>query len=114
MIDNPTPVVAFPKLSFSQASEFSVCFLANPYEIWIKGGLVITGSVLRMAFAQPLGFSIKRGLQTPETTFPFKALRLVYERLENGAPSRDRTRDPLITNQVLYHLSYRGVTLPYR
>jgi hypothetical protein len=26
-----------------------------------------------------------------------------------GAGSRDRTRDPLITNQVLYQLSYAGV-----
>ena len=29
--------------------------------------------------------------------------------LENtGAPGRVRTRDPLITNQVLYQLSYKG------
>ena len=28
--------------------------------------------------------------------------------LENGAPTRTRTADPLITNQVLYQLSYRG------
>ena len=27
---------------------------------------------------------------------------------ENGAPSTTRTRDPLITNQVLYQLSYKG------
>ena len=26
----------------------------------------------------------------------------------NGAPGRVRTRDPLITNQVLYQLSYKG------
>lgn len=26
----------------------------------------------------------------------------------NGAPARVRTRDPLITNQVLYQLSYKG------
>ncbi len=28
--------------------------------------------------------------------------------MENGAPIRIRTRDPLITNQVLYQLSYKG------
>lgn len=28
---------------------------------------------------------------------------------KNGAPGRVRTRDPLITNQVLYQLSYKGV-----
>jgi hypothetical protein len=27
---------------------------------------------------------------------------------ENGAGNRNRTRDPLITNQVLYQLSYTG------
>ena len=36
---------------------------------------------------------------------------------KNGAPTRTRTRDPLITNQVLYQLSYKGSTcgreLPY-
>ena len=28
---------------------------------------------------------------------------------KSGAPGRVRTRDPLITNQVLYQLSYKGV-----
>jgi hypothetical protein len=28
--------------------------------------------------------------------------------MENGAPDKVRTRDPLITNQVLYQLSYKG------
>jgi hypothetical protein len=28
--------------------------------------------------------------------------------LSDGAPGRIRTRDPLITNQVLYQLSYKG------
>jgi hypothetical protein len=27
---------------------------------------------------------------------------------KNGAPGKVRTRDPLITNQVLYQLSYKG------
>ena len=27
---------------------------------------------------------------------------------ENGAPTRTRTADPLITNQMLYQLSYKG------
>ena len=29
-----------------------------------------------------------------------------------GAPGRVRTRDPLITNQVLYQLSYKGIGQP--
>ena len=31
--------------------------------------------------------------------------------LENGAPRETRTPDPLITNQVLYQLSYKGAAL---
>ena len=27
----------------------------------------------------------------------------------NGAPGRNRTADPIITNDVLYQLSYRGI-----
>ncbi len=30
---------------------------------------------------------------------------MVPENIEDGAGCRDRTRDPLITNQVLYQLS---------
>lgn len=33
---------------------------------------------------------------------------MIYKR-KNGAPARVRTRDPLITNQVLYQLSYKGM-----
>lgn len=29
---------------------------------------------------------------------------------KDGAPGRVRTRDPLITNQVLYQLSYKGTS----
>jgi hypothetical protein len=36
------------------------------------------------------------------------ARRLWQNSLENGAPDKVRTRDPLITNQVLYQLSYKG------
>ncbi len=31
-----------------------------------------------------------------------------FFKLENGAPTRTRTADLLITNQLLYQLSYRG------
>ena len=30
-------------------------------------------------------------------------------RMKNGAPRRNRTADPIITNDVLYQLSYRGM-----
>ena len=52
VIDNQTQVLASPKLSFSQTFELSMRFLANPYEIWKKGGIAIKRSVLRMVFAR--------------------------------------------------------------
>ena len=36
------------------------------------------------------------------------AINQQFYRKMNGAPARVRTRDPLITNQVLYQLSYKG------
>ena len=77
VIDHQTQVVASPKLSFTETFELSMRFLANPYEIWTKGGILIKRSVLRMVFAHALGFSRQTGLRTPETTFPFKALRFL-------------------------------------
>ena len=35
-------------------------------------------------------------------------MSLDYVKLESGAPTRTRTADLLITNQLLYQLSYRG------
>jgi hypothetical protein len=33
--------------------------------------------------------------------------------LSDGAPARSRTADLLITNQLLYQLSYKGITVFY-
>ena len=46
-------------------------------------------------------------LKTPETTKPsyFYEGFVLY-----GAGTRNRTRDLLITSQLLYHLSYTGVS----
>ncbi len=33
--------------------------------------------------------------------------------MQAGAPGRTRTADPLITNQVLYQLSYKGTRSGY-
>jgi hypothetical protein len=37
-----------------------------------------------------------------------QACQYWQNRLKIGAPDKVRTRDPLITNQVLYQLSYKG------
>ena len=39
---------------------------------------------------------------------PAKRLQKALKKRKNGAPDKVRTRDPLITNQVLYQLSYKG------
>ncbi len=39
-----------------------------------------------------------------------KALSINYLRLEFGADTRSRTEDLLITSQLLYQLSYAGIT----
>ena len=40
---------------------------------------------------------------------PSKRLQKALKKGNNGAPDKVRTRDPLITNQVLYQLSYKGI-----
>jgi site-specific DNA recombinase len=63
-----------PEGSFERMFELAMRFLANPYEIWKNGSIVVKRTVLRLVFASPLIFSRKYGLRTPETTFPFKVL----------------------------------------
>ena len=63
-----------PAVSFDKMFELAMRFLANPYEIWTKGGFSIKRTVLRLVFAGPLAFSRKEGLRTAETTYPFKVL----------------------------------------
>lgn len=41
-----------------------------------------------------------------------KGLKLLDLLDFGGAPGRTRTADPLITNQVLYQLSYKGMGAP--
>ena len=40
-------------------------------------------------------------------------MSLDYSGYGNGAPTRTRTADLLITNQLLYQLSYRGIDGPF-
>ena len=77
--------------------------------------MLVKRTVLRLVFSAPLSFCRKEGLRTPETTLPFKALRYISGMdCKVVPPERLRTPDPLITNQMLYQLSYRGTRLKYR
>ena len=59
-----------------------------------------------MAAKDLIGQDLDLGFQTPETTKPsyFYEGFVLY-----GAGTRSRTRDLLITSQLLYQLSYTGV-----
>ena len=77
LIDDETARIASPAHSFEEMFELSMRFLANPYKIWEKGDLKVKRTVLRLVFSRPLVVSRENGVQTADTTFPFKALRFV-------------------------------------
>ena len=77
LIEEEIAKIATPDHSFEEMFELSMRFLANPYEIWKKGDLEVKKTVLRLVFARPLTVSRKTGVQTGETTFPFKALHFL-------------------------------------
>ena len=61
-------------------------FLSSPYHIWEKGDLMVKKTVLRLVFARPLTVSRKTGVQTAETTYPFKALEYLERTNKNVVP----------------------------
>ncbi|NOD93855.1 recombinase family protein [Ruegeria sp. HKCCD4884] len=82
-IDAEIEKMAVPALDYDSMFELSMRFLSNPYEIWKKGSISLKRTVLRLVFSQPLVFSRSEGVRTPDTTFPFKALRFLSA-TENG------------------------------
>ncbi len=77
LIEEEAARIATPEHSFDEMFEHSMRFLANPYEIWENGDLETKKTVLRLVFSAPLVVSRKTGVQTGETTFPFKALKFL-------------------------------------
>ncbi|WP_156477411.1 hypothetical protein [Falsihalocynthiibacter arcticus] len=69
--------IAVPHKKFEDMFELSMRFLANPHDVWKKGGHFAKRTVLRLAFARPLSFDREKGVRTAETTLPFKALRFL-------------------------------------
>jgi site-specific DNA recombinase len=102
-----------PRGAFDEKLEHALQFLANPYEIWASGNIALRRTVLRLAFVDRLHYHRKTGPRTPRTALVFKALGGESIRgVRSGAPTRTRTADLLITNQLLYQLSYRGIGYP--
>lgn len=99
------------KGTFDKMLELSLKFLANPYNLWETGSITLKRTVLRLAFSERFTYHRFEGARTPQISLPFKTLAGINGgEIKNGAADRTRTYDPIITNDVLYHLSYSGVS----
>ena len=87
MIEEEVARIATPAHSFDEMFELSMRFLSSPCEIWEKGDLKVKKTVLRLVFSSPLNVSRKTGVQTRETTYPFKALAYLDKTNKNVVPA---------------------------
>ncbi len=98
-----------PKGSFDEKLEPVLTFLASPWKLWESGQITLRRLVLKLAFADRLHYHRNEGARTAKIALPFKALEaLAGQGMRTGAAERTRTSDPIITNDVLYQLSYSG------
>lgn len=68
--------------------------------------------VLKLAFTDRITYHRNQGARTTKIALPFKALgSVLYREISNGAADRTRTYYPIITNDVLYLMSYSGFLL---
>ena len=101
---------AEPKGSYEEKLEPVLTFLANPWKLWQTGNVALRRTVLKLAFADRLYYHRIEGPRTPEIALPFKVLGgLNGGKVCFGAAEGTRTPDPIITNDVLYQLSYSGL-----
>ena len=77
LIEEEASRLATPAHSFDEMFERSMRFLSSPYDIWKKGDLETKKAVLRLVYSEPMIIDREKGVQTAETTFPFKALRFM-------------------------------------
>ncbi len=105
---------AEPKGSFEEKLEPALTFLANPWKLWETGHITLRRTLLKLAFQGSIQYCRNEGPRTAKTTLPFKVLEgVLKDRILCGAAERTRTSGPIITNDVLYHLSYSGVHLGF-
>jgi site-specific DNA recombinase len=64
-----------PQRTLEDSFEHTMRFLANPYNIWEKGDLILKRTVLRLAFLNRVIYDRNEGVRTPELSLPFKCLR---------------------------------------
>ncbi|MFC3569344.1 hypothetical protein [Paracoccus simplex] len=66
-----------PKGRLEEFIEPALEFLGNPWNLYENGSLAFKRTVLRLAFAEPLRYSMDSGYRTAETAFPFKVLAAI-------------------------------------
>ena len=69
-IDNAVP----EKGRLEDCMELAMRFLSSPWNIYKNGDYALRQTVLRLAFAEPLRYSLNGVYGTPELSFPFKYL----------------------------------------
>ena len=63
-----------PKGRLEDCIELSLEFLSSPWNIWKNGDFALRQTVLRLAFSEPLRYSLNGVYGTPEFSFPFRYL----------------------------------------
>ena len=63
-----------PKGRLEDCIELSLKFLSSPWNIWKNGDFALRQTVLRLAFSEPLRYSLDGVYGTPEYSFPFRYL----------------------------------------
>ena len=66
--------IGSPQRGFDEMFELAFGFLANPSKLWRSGRFELQKLVLKLTFADHLGWCPKTGFRTPQTTLPFKLL----------------------------------------
>ncbi|MEO0620586.1 MAG: recombinase zinc beta ribbon domain-containing protein [Pseudomonadota bacterium] len=69
-----------PEGRYEEVIEHAVAFLANPWDAYKKGGLVLKRTVLKLALTAPPRYAREEGYRTPAIAFPFRVLGRVLTR----------------------------------
>ena len=101
-----------PIRDFDESFRTAINFLANPHQLWATGHMADRHAVMKLTFADKLGYVRGEGFRTPETTLPFKALRSISGG-ENKMARLERFERPTAWFVARYsiQLSYRRLKL---
>ena len=63
-----------PRHAFEEMFELALQFLSTPWNLWASGQIHLRKIVLRLAFAERIGYSRETGFSNPKKSLPFKML----------------------------------------